>query len=173
MKKVIVVSYDENWQAEFEQIRDELVVALGELIIDIEHVGSTAVPWLCAKPIIDIDVVIKDYNVFETVKSSLAEIGYVHEGDLGIKDRHAFKYDGKPHLMRHHLYVCPKYSEELKRHIAFRDYLRGNQADRKWYDTVKMQAAKRYPDDIESYMIAKSSCIVEILEKCCSGADYI
>jgi len=166
MKKVVVVPYDEKWKTEFERIKEELLVVLEKYIIAIEHVGSTSVKGLAAKPVIDIDVIMKDYNSFEDIKSRLAEIGYEHEGDLGIKDRQAFKYDNKPHLMIHHLYVCPAYSEELKRHIAFRDYLRQNLNDRDWYGEVKMLAAERYPDDINSYMIAKSPCAAAIINRC-------
>ncbi len=68
--------------------------------------------------------------------------------------------------MKHHLYVCPEYSEELKRHIAFRDYLRMNKKDRDWYGEVKLLAAKYYPEDIDSYMKAKKPCGAEILRRC-------
>jgi len=166
MKKVLVVPYDEKWKQEFEHIKAELLCSLANYVIAIEHVGSTSVEGLAAKPIIDIDVIIKDYNFFERVKEKLSQIGYIYEGDLGIKDRQAFKYEEKPHLMKHHLYVCPEYSEELKRHIAFRDYLRSHSEDRDWYGAVKILAAKRYPEDINSYMIAKSPCALEIIHKC-------
>ena len=166
MKKVIVVPYDGKWKIEFERIKKELLLALDNCIIAIEHVGSTSVEGLAAKPIIDIDIIIKDYNYFEAVKNKLFEIGYEYEGDLGRKDRHAFKYDDKPHLMKHHLYVCPEYSEELNRHIKFRDYLRTNPKDRDWYGEIKMLAAKYYPEDIDGYMKAKLPCGHEILRKC-------
>ncbi len=165
MKEVIVVPYDNNWKNAFELIKNELAAGLDNYVIAIEHVGSTSIEGLAAKPIIDIDVIIESYNVFEKVKEKLFQIGYNYEGDLGIKDRQAFKYDDKPHLMKHHLYVCPQYSEELKRHISFRDYLRSHPDDRDWYGSVKMLAAKRYPFDIESYMIAKSPCAVEIIKR--------
>ncbi len=135
-------------------------------IIAIEHVGSTSVEGLASKQVIDIDVIIKDYNSFEEIKSKLARVGYYHEGDMGIKDRQAFKYIDKSHLMKHHLYVCPEYSDELKRHIAFRDYLRTHKEDRDWYGEVKLLAAKYYPEDINSYMTAKKPCGAEILRKC-------
>ena len=112
--------YDEQWKHDFLQIKAELTIALGQLAIEIEHVGSTSVQGLSAKPIIDIDVVIEDYSRLENVILALGKIGYRHEGDLGIAGREAFKYDGKEHLRKHHLYVCPKDSQELKRHIAFR-----------------------------------------------------
>jgi GrpB-like predicted nucleotidyltransferase (UPF0157 family) len=166
MRKVIVVLYDPIWKCEFEKIKVELSGVLKDNVISIEHVGSTSVEGLAAKPVIDIDVVMKDYNSFETVKNLLESIGYSHEGDLGVKERHAFKYADKPHLMRHHLYVCPEYSDELKRHIIFRDYLRLNPIDRDWYGSVKLIAAKHFPEDIDSYMKAKNPCVREIFIKC-------
>lgn len=123
---VVVLPYDVEWNSEFEIIKCELEKALGTLAVGIEHVGSTAVEGLSAKPCIDVDVIIKDYSVFDAVVEELAKIGYIHEGDLGIKDREAFDYSDKPHVMKHHLYVCPEYSAELHRHIAFRDFLRNN-----------------------------------------------
>jgi GrpB-like predicted nucleotidyltransferase (UPF0157 family) len=96
---------------------------------------------MCAKPCIDIDVVIKDYSVFDELVNKLSTIGYIHEGDLGIKDREAFRYSGKEHLMNHHLYVCPLYSEELHRHVTFRDFLKSDAEAVKKYSTVKETAA--------------------------------
>ena len=128
-RKITVLPYDEAWESAFSDIKSELERALGGLIVGIEHVGSTSVEGLSAKPCIDIDVIIKDYSVFDDVVKALANIGYTHEGDLGIKDREAFKYSNKEHLMQHHLYVCPQYSEELHRHITFRNFLCENPAD--------------------------------------------
>ena len=123
-KKVIVLPYDRAWKSAFEEIKKEIESVIGDLIIGIEHVGSTSVEGLSAKPVIDIDVVIKDYSVFDDVIDKLGSIGYFHEGNLGIEDREAFKYLDKPHLQTHHLYVCPQQSRELHRHITFRDFLR-------------------------------------------------
>jgi len=166
MKTVIVTAYNTQWPNYFEQIKAELSLGLSGSIIKIDHVGSTSVPGLAAKPIIDIDIVIKDYNYFEAVKEKLSNMGYTHEGDLGIKDRQAFTYVDKSHLMKHHLYICPEYSKELKRHIAFRDYLRSHPKDRDWYGEVKVLTAECFPEDIDSYITAKSPCVLKILEKC-------
>lgn len=86
-KHIVVLPYDERWKQDFQTIRDEIQEALGPLALAIEHVGSTSVPGLSAKPIIDIDVVIKDASVLGPVISSLAKIGYRHEGNLGIVGR--------------------------------------------------------------------------------------
>ncbi len=161
-KHVAVLPYDEQWKQDFLKIKAELADALGELAIKIEHVGSTSVQGLSAKPIIDIDVVIKDYTVLEDVVSALGEIGYQHEGNLGIVGREAFKYNGKEHLQKHHLYVCPEDSPELKRHLAFRDYLRAHPEAVRDYSRVKEEGAKQYPDDMERYIEHKSPFIEKI-----------
>ena len=85
MKKVLVVPYDEKWKMEYKKIEDELMKVLKEHIIAIEHVGSTSVEGLAAKPVIDIDIIIKDYNSYEAIKAKLAGIGYTHEGDNGYQ----------------------------------------------------------------------------------------
>ena len=164
-KHVVVMPYDENWKQAFEDIKAELDAALGDLALRIEHVGSTSVEGLSAKPVIDIDVVIEDTSMLESVIMALAKIGYSHEGDLGIPGREAFKYEGKDHLMKHHLYVCAKDSAELKRHLAFRDYLRSHTEAVKEYSRVKTEGAELYPYDIDKYIEYKSPFIDGIYGK--------
>lgn len=164
-KRVFVVAYDYGWKEEFKKIKLYLEKELENSIIAIEHVGSTSVEGLSAKPIIDIDIVIKNYDNFQDVKSRLESLGYYHEGDLGIKDREAFGYAEKHEFMTHHLYVCPQNSQELKRHIAFRDYLRTHKEDRDKYSEIKLYAANKYPSDIDSYIETKSPCIGKIYKK--------
>jgi GrpB-like predicted nucleotidyltransferase (UPF0157 family) len=165
-KHVVVLPYDERWAVEFEKIKAEIESVLGDCINSIEHVGSTSVKGLSAKPIIDIDVVIPNYDCFKAVNESLAKIGYQHEGDLGIKEREAYKYEDKEHLMKHHLYVCPRNSEELHRHIVFRDYLRKHEEAVYEYSKVKEEAAQLYPTDIDGYMEHKKPCIEAVYMKC-------
>lgn len=165
-KKVIVLPYSIEWENNFNAICDELSTALQGDFLTIEHVGSTSVKGMSAKPIIDIDIVIKSYEVFEAVKIKLESIGYQHEGNLGIKDREAFRYDGREHLQEHHLYVCPESSEELRRHLTFREYLRENPEAVMEYSTVKEEGAKLFPDDIVKYMQYKSSLIEKLYKDC-------
>ena len=165
-KKVVVLPYNESWKPAFQSIKAEITDAIGDLILGVEHVGSTSVEGMSAKPCIDIDVVIKDYEVFDEIVKKLASIGYLHEGDLGIKDREAFQYFDKPHLMTHHLYVCPQFSEELHRHITFRNYLRSNQEAVKRYSSVKEEAAALFPDEIDRYIEYKSPCIEALYKEC-------
>lgn len=165
-KSVIVLPYNPKWKTDFETIKRELASAIGGLAVSIEHVGSTSVEGLSAKPVIDIDVVISDGSSFDRVAGRLKTIGYFHAGDQGIKDREVFKYTGKPHLQKHHLYVCPQNSRELLRHITFRDFLRKNPDAVKRYSEVKERAARLFPNDIEKYMAYKSPCIEELYSLC-------
>ena len=142
-KRVVVVPYNEQWKTDFEIIKQHLLTTINDIIISIEHIGSTSVEGLSAKPIIDIDIVIKDYSVFNTVVERLATLGYIHEGNLGIKDREAFDYKGNADLPKHHLYVCPEFSAELQKHIVFRDYLRNNPEDMLKYSKVKEEADRQ------------------------------
>ena len=165
-KRVVVAPYEEAWKTAFEKIKNEIEAEIGDLMLGIEHVGSTSVEGMSAKPCIDMDVIIKDYSVFDEIVGKLGAIGYIHEGDLGIRNREAFKYTNKPHLMKHHLYVCPQDSEELHRHIVFRDFLRQNIEAVKEYSSVKEKAAELYPNDIDQYIAYKSPCIEELYKKC-------
>ena len=165
-RKVIVLPYDPAWKTAFEDIKKELEVPLGDSILGIEHVGSTSVEGLAAKPCIDLDVIISDYSVFETVVRKLETIGYRHEGDLGIPGREAFDYANKPHLMNHHLYVCPKDSAELHRHLTFRNFLRNNSEAAELYGRIKEEAARFYPSDIDGYIQYKSPCFAELYRRC-------
>ncbi len=160
-KQVLVRPYNKAWKQSFIDIRAEIQDALGELALEIEHVGSTSVEGLSAKPIIDIDVVIKE-EMLDDVVTALKRIGYRHEGNLGIPGREAFKYDGKEHLQKHHLYVCPQDSAELRRHIAFRDYLRSHPEAVREYSRIKEEGASLYPLDMAKYIEHKSPFIERI-----------
>lgn len=163
---VVVLPYDPKWKADFEAIRKEIEAAAGDWILGVEHVGSTSVEGLSAKPCIDLDVVIKDNSVFSCVADRLAKIGYFHEGNLGIEGREAFRYEGKPHLQTHHLYVCPQDSEELYRHLTFRNFLRTHPEAVKRYSAVKEKAAALFPEDIDKYMAYKAPCIEALYREC-------
>lgn len=164
-KHVVVTSYDKTWAKDFIEIRDELNTVLKDLVLGIEHVGSTSVEGLSAKPIIDIDVVIQDRDKLPEVISALQKLGYFHEGDQGIPGREAFKYEGKDHLRKHHLYVCAQDAEELRRHIAFRDYLRNNLDAVAEYSRIKEEGAMLYPWDIDKYIEHKSPFIESIYKR--------
>ena len=161
-KHVVVLPYDPRWALDFQIIRDLIREALGPLALGIEHVGSTSVRGLSAKPIIDLDVIIRDNTLLNDVIAALRKIGYEYEGDLGIAGREAFKYTGQGNLPAHHLYVCPKDSAELKRHLAFRNHLRTHPEAVREYSRIKEEGAALYPYDIEKYIEHKTPFIEAI-----------
>ena len=163
--KVEVVPYDVSWTKDFWNIKNEILKVLDKLVLSIEHVGSTSVCGLWAKPIIDIDVVIRDYSVLSNVVKALSSIGYRHEGNLGVEEREAFAYEGKEHHKEHHLYVCPKDSVELRKHVAFIDYLRIHPEAQLEYSQIKQQGAKLYPYDVDRYIEYKAFFIKRIYKE--------
>ncbi|MBL7775049.1 MAG: GrpB family protein, partial [Saprospiraceae bacterium] len=124
-----------------------LFEALRGMHIRIEHVGSTAVRQLAAKPVIDIDSAFGTEVSFALLKSRLENIGYSHHGDQGITGREVFKRKdsgGKHKVLdsiQHHLYVCSLKNEEYQRHLVFRNYLIGNQPAREAYESLKYKIA--------------------------------
>jgi len=137
----------------------------------VEHVGSTAVPGLAAKPIIDIDVVIRSRDELGEVVAALSGAGYEHQGDLDVPGREAFRRGG-PDVPRdgtgrvwppHHLYVCHTDSDELRRHLAFRDFLRTHPDHAKRYAELKRSLAARCADDRETYTEGKSAFVWEVI----------
>ena len=117
-----VVAYDPVWAEVFQSLRERLVVLLAGLDVGIEHVGSTAVPGLAAKPIVDIDAVVPSQEEIPDVVRRLASGGYVHRGDLGIAGREAF--DVPSDSPYHHLYVVATGTKPYFDHVLLRDYLR-------------------------------------------------
>lgn len=161
-----VVPSDPAWSIRFMEVREHLLNILSGQDVRVEHVGSTSVPDLGAKPVLDIDVVLQNAADFGQIKALLEANGYNHMGDLGVSGREAFKYHDKPQLMRHNLYVLSEDADELKRHVTFRDWLRDHPQDREAYEQVKMAAARQFPDDISAYIDAKSGIILDIYQRC-------
>jgi GrpB-like predicted nucleotidyltransferase (UPF0157 family) len=165
LRRIEVVPYDSKWKDEFLKIKQMVTKCIGDLIIGIEHVGSTSVYGLASKPIIDFNIIIESYDIFPAVVKRLEAIGFEHEGDLGIKDREAFKRKFSDEFMPYHMYVCPKDSVEHKRAIMFRDYLRTHKEDMQAYGELKTQLAEKYRHDIDSYINGKHDFVEEVLEK--------
>ena len=160
---VTIEDYDPRWPEQFEIIRGRVAAVLGDMAAAIEHVGSTSVPGLAAKPILDIDVLLAASADVRGTIAALATLGYEHRGDLGIAGREAFR--GPVGNFRHHLYVCPSDSAEYARHIAFRDYLRSHPEDAREYVRLKRRLAERFGTDREGYNLAKTEFVREVLRR--------
>jgi GrpB-like predicted nucleotidyltransferase (UPF0157 family) len=161
MRTIVVVDYDPGWPEAFELVRATVWPAVGDLASSIEHVGSTAVPGLAAKPIIDVSVVVRAESEVPAAIERLATLGYVHEGTLGVEGREAFKSPGG--LPAHNLYLCPRDNPGLANHLAVRDHLRANPEAAKRYGDLKRQLAERVPQDIDGYVDGKTDFLLRIL----------
>ena len=167
MPRIIVVPYDPEWPARFDALRRPIWEAVRDVAIAVEHVGSTAVPGLAAKPIVDMTVVVRSPSDIPDAITRLERLGYLHRGDLGIAGREAFHVP--PELPAHHLYVCTCDSTALANHITFRDWMRTHPEDANAYGALKEQLASRFLDDIDGYVDGKTAFIASILAK--SGMD--
>ncbi|MCQ6557480.1 GrpB family protein [Paenibacillus mendelii] len=162
---VEIVPYDPQWKTAFEQIKEMIVCYIGDVIIGVEHVGSTSVEGLSAKPIIDLDVVMDSYDKLPIIVQRLEEQGYEHQGSLGIEGREAFRRKFQDEHMKYHLYVCPKDGKGYLEHIAFRDYLRKNETARNEYQKLKIRLAEQHRFDVDRYCDNKTAFITKILKE--------
>jgi len=157
---VVVWDYYPGWPLVFQALAQRVRRALGRTVLAVEHVGSTSIPGCAAKPIIDMDAVVKPAQVPAALRA-LARAGYVHAGDQGVPGREVMKPPtGDPN---HHLYVCPSDSRELARHLAFRDYLRRHPDEVSAYSALKRRLAQNLGVDRQAYTDAKSAFIERIL----------
>lgn len=160
--RVFVVPYDEGWPSAFESVRRELVAALAPGTVSaIEHVGSTAVPGLPAKPVIDVDVVADEAQLAGVI-AALRAAGYAHRGEQGIPGRHAF--ESPPHGVPRHVYVCIEGCLALRNHLAVRDVLRNDPLLRAEYAAVKEALAGRDLASVEEYVAGKTAVLQQVLK---------
>lgn len=159
--RVEVVPYSSDWPKQFRHLADKLQPRLRTVpVVEIAHIGSTAVPGLCAKPILDVDIIVRRESVNAAI-AALTAAGYTHQGDLGVTDREAFLApDENP---PRNVYVCVENTLHVRNHLAVRDALRQDPELRDRYATVKRQLASEAEIDILRYIAGKSAVLQEVL----------
>jgi len=160
---LIIKAYDPQWPILFEELRVKFSELLGNMVSAIEHVGSTSVPGLAAKPIIDLDVLLASAADWPETIRRVAALGYEHEGDLGIIDREAFRTP--PTLFAHHLYVCLPNCEEFRRHILLRNYLRSHPDEVSAYSSLKWDLFARSADNRAAYIQGKADFVTQLVQR--------
>jgi GrpB-like predicted nucleotidyltransferase (UPF0157 family) len=173
----LVVPYDPEWPRLFAEIRGLIQRNIPGKFYAVEHVGGTSVPGMTAKPIIDVDVVVRE-GQFAIVRRHLEALGYEYEGEKGVPGRESFRLRDpglKSALAEHHLYVLEAGAEELKRHRAFRDYLVAHPDEAERFSAHKLDIAQRLDIDLThdryAYEEAKSAMVLEILERALAWYD--
>jgi GrpB-like predicted nucleotidyltransferase (UPF0157 family) len=163
MRAITVVDHDACWSEAFQRLRDRIWPVVADVAVAIEHVGSTAVPGLAAKPVIDLDVVLRSGDDVPVAVARLATLGYAHLGELGIDGREAFAPPaGSPD---HHLYLCPPDSPALANHLALRDHLRRHPELASAYGELKKRLADAFAHDIDGYVAGKTAFIIGVLRE--------
>lgn len=161
-----IAEYSEQWAADFAAERERLTRAFIGVEVAIEHVGSTSVPGLCAKPIIDICVGVAELSVLEERIGAMEELGYsyVPEYEVEIPDRRYFRRPAaRPRT--HHVHACRRDGSIWRRHLAFRDWLRSHPVDRDEYAAIKRSLYRRHSLDRPAYTEGKGPFIESILNK--------
>lgn len=157
-----VKDYNPQWKNWFKRLKEQVWPYLGAHAVDFIHVGSTSIEGMAAKPIIDIDVVVKNFDDFDKIKQAMGQIGYIHEGDLGIVDREKFKPKQEPEIA-HNLYVILEDSIAFKNHLLLKKHLDENSIDHKRYKDLKIKLSKKMKKR-EDYCKKKTELILEFLQ---------
>ena len=168
---VIITEYNRNWPRIYKEEEAHILQVIGDYIEDIQHVGSTSVPGLGAKSIIDIMIGIHKLSLVDKCVQPLHSLGYEYLGEFGIPGRHYFRKPPEALTMHrtHHLHMVETNNDGWKRNILFRDYLRTHPEDAKQYEVLKRALAKQFGSDREGYTDAKTEFIETVLAKATLG----
>jgi GrpB-like predicted nucleotidyltransferase (UPF0157 family) len=160
-KRIVeVLPYDSTWKQKYKIEAKKIKKIFKEIFENIHHIGSTAIPTIKAKPIIDILVEVKDINKVDNYNKSMEKLGYEALGEYGISKRRFFQKGGNKRT--HHVHIFEIGSPHIKRHIDFRNYLISHPKTAKKYSLLKEKLAKKYRCDIDKYQEGKSSFIKKI-----------
>lgn len=157
---VKISPYREEWHSLFLEEKRRLQAVIGEFVLDIQHVGSTSIPGMPAKPIIDLGVAVENFERAAVCIEPLEGLGYVYRGENGIPRRHYFS-KGDPRT--HHLHMNEISSLDWENHILFRDFLIDHPELAGEYARLKMELAGRFPLDREAYLDGKGPFIERVL----------
>jgi GrpB-like predicted nucleotidyltransferase (UPF0157 family) len=159
--RIQVVPHDPAWRGQFEGEAGRITQVLGEIVVRLYHIGSTAIPDIWAKPIIDLLLEVESVTRLDDRRSALEALGYEALGEFGIPGRRYFRKDDAAGVRTHQVHAFAAGSQEVERHLAFRDYMREHYAAAQAYSALKQQLVQAHPDDLEAYMEGKDAFIKE------------
>jgi GrpB-like predicted nucleotidyltransferase (UPF0157 family) len=165
MHPIAVVPYDSNWPQAFAAASEAVASAIGGNLLEIHHIGSTAIAGIYAKPIIDMLAVVSDIGAVDARAEEMKSLGYVGMGEYGIAGRRFFRRDNAAGVRTDHVHAFQSGSPHVSRHLAFRDFMRGNPQIAGAYSDLKRRLADAHPLDIEAYMDGKDAFIKEMEAK--------
>ncbi len=162
---VEVVPYNPQWKKAFESESRQIAKVLATNLVVIHHIGSTAIPNIYAKPIIDLLIEVKDINLLIQQTPAMVALGYEAMGEYGLVGRRYFRKENSLGIRTHHVHIYEIYSPEIERHLAFRDYMIAHPEEAFQYSQLKQELAQKYPEDIEGYMDGKDEFVKRIEKK--------
>jgi GrpB-like predicted nucleotidyltransferase (UPF0157 family) len=162
MSKVEVVPHNPQWRDAFEAEARHVAAALGENVSAIHHIGSTAIPNIYAKPVIDMLVEVGDIAGLDRQSSAMESLGYEVMGEFGIAGRRYFRKETPEGIRTHQIHAFEAGSAEAERHLAFRDYMIAHPGDALMYSELKRRLAEEHPQNIDGYMDGKDAFIKEM-----------
>jgi len=162
-RRVEAVSYNSNWKDMYKEESEKIKNVLSDIIIDIHHIGSTAIPGIKAKPVIDILIEVKDIEGVDQYNYKMEELEYEAMGEYGISKRRFFRRGGCKRT--HHLHIFQVGNKEIKRHINFKKYLIAHPDKAREYSKLKEKLANKYTYDMENYTNGKNDFIKEVDKK--------
>jgi GrpB-like predicted nucleotidyltransferase (UPF0157 family) len=164
--RVEVVPHNPEWKGEFERESQLIARAMGDIIVTIHHIGSTAIPGVYAKPIIDFLVEVQDITRVDERNAVMQALGYEAMGEFGLSGRRYFRKDNQQGIRTHHVHTYVADSPEIKRHLAFRDYMIAHPEDAQKYSELKLALVQKLDwNDIEGYMDGKDGFIKEMQKR--------
>jgi GrpB-like predicted nucleotidyltransferase (UPF0157 family)/predicted enzyme related to lactoylglutathione lyase len=160
-RKVEVLPYNPAWPGLFHSEAQVLADVFGLELLALHHIGSTSVPGLAAKPIIDILAEVDQIEAIDALAPKLAALGYLAKGEAGIPGRRFFIKPSEEERL-YHLHVFQTGSPDITRHLVLRDYLACHPERAQAYDALKRELAARFPEDIQAYIAGKDTLVKEI-----------
>ena len=161
MRRISVVPYDSHWPPAFSLSSNEVRTALGPTLLAIHHIGSTSIPHMHAKPVIDMLAIVSDLATLDRHAAQMESLGYEPMGEFGIPGRRYFRRDNPAGDRTHQVHAFQHDSPQIERHLAFRDFLRAHPTPAHEYAELKQRLATAHPHDIEAYMAGKDPFIKE------------
>ena len=163
--RVRMVPHDPKWRQEFQHEAARISAAAGGNAVAVHHIGSTAIPAVYAKPVIDVLLVVRDLAALDEKQAEMEALGYQARGEYGIPGRRFFRRDDEHGDRTHQIHAFEDGSPQVTRHLAFRDYMIAHPEAAEAYSDLKRDLAAQHPNDIEAYMDGKDEFIREIDER--------
>lgn len=164
VRKIEVVPYDPNWKKKFKMEAVNIKEIFKNEILGIHHIGSTAIPEICAKPIIDILVEVHNIEKIDDYNNDMRELGYIPKGEFDIPKRRLF-IKGSEEFRTFHVHIFEKGNSEIERLLKFRDYMVAHPKEAQKYSHLKKNLAREYPKNIDGYIDGKDAYIRSIDKK--------